>query len=158
MITKAAVGILGLLASANALAESWLCISDQSAGVSFKSGSWKAVTFTANDKYILRSVKEGDKNGLAFLVDSSATHLWSDFGNKDSTIPCRAETNQGEKDSGWIRCGLLGVTVTFNKISQRFQHIYSLGFVVPYPNSQEGIKSQQGNTPAITIGTCSQID
>lgn len=152
----ATFSLLTLLWTSEALAETWLCISDQSTGFIFKSGRWEHVFFSSNDKYVLRSIKASDKGSIALAVQPNSTHIFSEVGERQPAIGCVAD-KQSESDAGFIRCEGPGTFVLFNKKSLRFQIFYSIGYVIPDPESEFGMETQRGNTPSLTIGKCSPI-
>ena len=117
---------------------SYLCISDLSVGFSFNKGSqsWERANFNVkNEKFMLS-------------INSSGEWRWKEFGKEGTGVFCGKQFSE----HGYLRCESF-TQVSFNRKNLRFQSYYPVGYV------NKGIVGNEGgDTPAITIGTCSPIN
>lgn len=111
--------------------DAYLCVPLKSTGFKYDKGTkrWEQVTFkTSEKKYLLKKVK--------------GQWEWRLFGEE-----------LGEKcglmyDSGWVKCIAPWITIKFNKNNLRYIESYVVGYL-------EG--DDAGDTPSITIGSCTSI-
>lgn len=131
-----------------ASAQTWLCMAEQSTGFVYDSQikKWKKATFTTeNERYIIKLSQGNDwlYEVRQFGQDSGIPYAWC---NKDFNEP------------GFLHCSGLGTSFVFNKSNNRFQTTYQGSYIAFNPNSETAsLRNDGGDTPAITIGTCSSI-
>ena len=132
------------LSAQNPRPGSYLCITDQVSGFAFdaQSSKWVATTFVANQRFILRRVRDDDQ-------DRYMNSKWtlSEFGQRSPMLFCR---NDISNETHILSCDSYFLLM-FNYDTLRFQLIYPIGYVNPAPN-HEG-----EDTPAIQIGKCSPL-
>lgn len=112
--------------------ESYLCISEAIGGVSYDANKkrWEGTKFT-------------NSNEKSLLTKKNGTWKYKDFGSS-------AESDCGKfNDFGAIRCNILFGEFIFNFKTKRFTKSYLVGYVNGDDNNE--------NTPAVMIGSCSQL-
>src|SRR5260370_38895320 len=88
-----ATALVGLFISGTAMAQSWLCVGEQSAGFSDEKGKWRAVIFNGVGafKIVIRAPTAEDKEFLArpnILGDKNPTWLAAPLGEDFPTMAC----------------------------------------------------------------------
>jgi hypothetical protein len=126
-------GVLFLTPSL-ALAQTFLCVAERSAGFSFndKSKKWEYARFDVEGrKYIVKQV--------------GARWTWAEFG-REFPADCGAFP-----PSGIIKCQDTLKDVIFNSKTLRYQMFYAHGYAIP----SSGVEGS--DTPYIEIGVCSKF-
>ena len=123
-----------------AIAQSFFCVAELSAGFKWKDSKWISTTFTTeDDRYVIRPIDNGD--------ESESFGVFR-MGNEYPIHKCRNSTGSTEKLH--LVCGGLGYGFIFNQEHLRFQDYYGIGYV----SGQDG----SANTPSLTAGRCSRIE
>jgi hypothetical protein len=156
MLKYSLVIALSLWLSAPAVAqESYLCITDSSAGLSFDKQlhTWTPASFPGGRKFIFRQKRDEDNATMPWvwtwaLFPFSSTEQWAVCG-KDFEI---SDLTQ--------ECGGI-YEFAFNRKTLRFQIYYKFGFAYPSTgsagNGTPSSESEGNDTPFIAIGTCSLL-
>jgi hypothetical protein len=147
-----AAALVGLFISGTAMAQSWLCVGDQSAGFTYEKGKWRPVIFNGVSafKIVIRVPTAEDKEFLTrpnILSDENPTWLAVPLGEEFPTMACRANGNPA-----FINCEGAIQELRFNRSSLRFQYTYRPGYIDTKPGSD-----QSGDDPKMVIGLCSAI-
>jgi hypothetical protein len=134
------------------MAESWLCVGDQSAGFTYQKGKWRAVIFNGVSafKIVIRVPTAEDKEFLArpnILDDKNPTWLAIPLGEPFPTMACREAGNPT-----FVICEGAIQELRFNKSNLRFQYTYRPGYIDGKPGSDSS-----GDEPKMAIGLCSAI-
>jgi hypothetical protein len=132
------------------MAQSWLCVGEQSAGFSYDKGKWRAVIFNGANafKIIIRVPTAEDRAFLArpnILGDQNPTWLAVPLGEEFPTMACRA-------GPAFIGCDGAIQELRFNRITLRFQYTYRPGYI----DTKSG-SDPSGDDPKMVIGLCSAI-
>jgi len=117
--------------------QGYVCVSDLATGFIFDKNlqRWKSANFNVNGEKYLLTKKYGQWE-------------WKGFGQEISLLTCSKDFNE----AAYMHCD--GVEkVVFNNKNLRFMKFYSVGYV----NKGIGGNVEGGDTPAITIGTCSSL-
>lgn len=132
------------------LAESYLCVADKSSGFQFSETSWEAVSFIADNKYLIQASE----------IDRFPFHVIK-VGDKTPVIMCKEGFNSG----GFLHCAsggpwdMLGIALgehfSFNVKSLRFMRVVPRGYINVVPGNK--ILDSQSGTPYIEIGKCLKI-
>lgn len=135
-----------ILSSTIALAETYLCIGQESTGFQMK-GNWRTTTFKVdNDKYVIRRVKNDEKDILGKSI--AAPFVVQKVG--DDFIDSRMNACQFNQVGNLLFCNYFGADVIFNPKKLRFQLFNKFGYVLQEDNDSAGDVS-------LTIGKCSEI-
>ena len=127
-------------------AEQYLCIADKGTGFKRDNGKWNSVVFgVADEKYILRPFKEGEKPPWA-----KDTHTYGlfDFGAHRSNFGDLCEPPNENYDR-FFQCQGVGGEFKLDTTSGRFLTSTTIGFWLPENEPTDPI--------AIIIGRCSKI-
>lgn len=139
MCRTAAVVVLASIASTHSdpaiSASRWFCAAELSTGFKLNGKVWQSVDFTT------------DKSRYTISRDDQSQWVVQALGSRYPTHRCE---NTGTDAKVWLTCGGLGYGFVFREDSLRFQEFYGFGYL-------DG-RDEPGNTPAITIGVCSEID
>lgn len=137
-------GVLAINPSGAAALEQYLCIGEKANGFRWNGTEWIHSTFkTDADKFLVYEVKPYE------LLDKIFTFEVKRFGSDKVVQSCeryKTETYVGTR----IICGGLGHGMLIDTKSLRYQEVYGLGYI-------EG-KDTDGNTPSLTIGTCTRLN
>ncbi|MDX0499010.1 hypothetical protein GOC68_22475 [Sinorhizobium medicae] len=131
--------ILALFPSASAYgANTLFCAAERSTGFVPENGEWKSADFkTQNSKLLIAPTKIPDNYEI------------KEVGQKTPRHTCvRNKFNDGTYYQQMV-CGGLGYGIIVNFETLRFVEVYTIGYI---DNDQSG-----DNTPAITVGKCSEI-
>lgn len=127
----------------HARADEWLCVAQQATGFKWLNERWTQTNFTVEgDSFVVAEVEPHQNFSGGETVGVEVTHLGDDY-PRHNCPPFFAEDSEG------IACGGLGYGFVFNRKALRFQEYYGLGYV-------DG-EDAPGNTPSITIGTCTKL-
>lgn len=134
------------------MAQSWLCVGEQSAGFSYEKGKWRATIFNGVNafKIVIRVPTAEDKEFLAgpnFLGDKNPTWLALPLGEAFPTMAC-----WGAGNPAFIICDGSIQELRFNRSTLRFQYTYRPGYIDTKPGTD-----QSGDEPKMVIGLCSAI-
>jgi hypothetical protein len=154
------LAVIGCAFSNVTRAESWLCISEKSAGLKEEGGIWNSRIFTTSTKIIIKPLDLS--NTVDHLVYNMLTIGMTDdeksvykysygiFGHPGIEGLCDATTYDGviycKKDFGRIP----NEEVIFNRTSMRFQIYQPDGYIFETNKTAK-------LTPFIEIGTCSRL-
>jgi hypothetical protein len=156
MLRYPIAAVIGVgLATSSVARESYLCITESSAGFSFDKQlrTWSPASFRGGRKFIFRQKQDEDNATMPWawtwaLFPFGSTEAWAVCG-KDFEISDYTQECDGIYD------------FAFNRKTLRFQIYYKFGFAIPSTNAAiNGVTSNEleGNdTPFIAIGTCSLL-
>lgn len=135
--------LLGLMCGPARSAQQFLCLGDKSTGFKWNGTEWAITKFsTKDDRFILQ-----EKQKPLVWQGRTFTYEVKRFGDRQAgELLCEANETSGNLR---LICGGLGSGILFDSGSMRFHELYGLGYV-------DG-KDAPGNTPALTIGTCTRL-
>lgn len=126
--------------------EQYICIGEKATGFKWDESrkSWEIVRFNARgDKFLVQRINPTKILGKTYNFEVR------EFGRKDVRHRCeRFETMTYEHPL--INCGGIGFGMWINTETLRYQEVYGLGYI-------DG-KDDTGNTPSLTIGTCTRVN
>jgi len=158
------VVVLGLLANKTSAqtqndieSGSFLCIEEMSTGFSIDETGrgWKQTRFNTTKKFLVRPAKEAEIFNK--VAPGLIPYVVVTFGQEDASYRCGG--GFGYNFGGEITpipqayCnGFLGEFLV-NRQTLRFLYTYTGGYI----DSKQGAEQIPGNTPFITLGTCSRL-
>ncbi|MEE1611860.1 hypothetical protein [Microvirga sp. CF3016] len=123
--------------------EQYLCIGEKATGFNWNGSAWVQATFKVdNDKFLIQETEPTELLGKTFNVEVKR------FGSDRVLHQCERGEYSGKK-SNRIICGGLGYGMLIDAKSLRYQEFYGIGYI-------DG-KDEPGNTPSLTLGTCTRL-
>ena len=149
-----------LLSPFSSMAESYLCIAEQSAGFVYNEDDkeWKSSTFKAGNKYIVSRPEEGTSEAndqVKWTVKLHGVPAEAQSRTGDLTLAptqCRTEFDEG----GFLRCrGARDLIM--NRDTMRFTTIWNLGYVTRKGAYDRALGPEGKYSPYMEIGECSAL-
>lgn len=131
---RAFVAATGMMFWLPASASQFFCAATHSTGFRLNDGKWRSVDFNIEPmRYVIAP------DGAEYTVTKLGQQF--PFHRCQNTMPAGQQIH--------LICGGLGYGWLFSERTLRFQEYYGIGYI-------DG-EDKGGNTPSITIGTCSRI-
>ncbi len=136
-----------------ALAESYLCIAEQSTGFKYskQSKEWSATVFSTDNKYVIRTTTKDD----VIIADmyKGANYIVHQLGESFPIFFCRGFNEHKNMDCR----GFGNHSLWFNSNTLRFQVVDEDGYVRPTIKALGTELKEGDSTPHLEIGKCSKI-
>ena len=118
-------------------AEQWICEMTETVCLKFDptTKEWSGTLFSAGQRYVISQVDDTDEYEIKSLGQSAGAKCKGGFG-----------------EAGWLSDGLCALRYRFNRISNEFMVISTVGYPLP-PFISDVFRVD--NTPYMSIGKCS---
>lgn len=140
-------GLLALVQTVGAaVADSYVCVADISAGIRFdkQSRQWEGTKFTANEKLVVSRATGEFAKKYKWMV-KTVGRTWPSY-------LCEEDFN----DAGYLSCVGFG-DFRFNHRNGRYMSTYMVGYVSD-GLGKDSVSSEEGaDTPSLTAGKCSPL-
>ena len=137
-----AVLLFFLSATSGWAEERYLCVAEKGTGFKWDGKSWVTTVFdVATDKFLVQRVPRETVLGVVWNFEVKR------LGSDEIFFSCFGpdETNKGDR----IICGGLLRGMLIDTKTLRYHELYGLGYI----DGQDA----EGNTPSLTLGTCSRL-
>ncbi|WP_139044814.1 hypothetical protein [Phaeobacter sp. S60] len=135
---------------------SYICLTELSTGFKIDASGkrWESVNFHASSRFLVRPLRL-DEYGYNSTSGVEAYGVF-EFGTKYAAAQCRQGFSyylDGKlQTSNWLYCDGFN-SFKLNSDTLRFIATYTVGFT----NSHPGSEQKDGDTPSISIGSCSKM-